>query len=56
MRSRPALSLSEADTNLGTVSRIFEHEFGKSVRYKSIRERVVGDAGAAVMDLKPVCS
>ena len=34
--------------------RELEHEFGKSMRYKSIRELASGDSGRVVNDLKPV--
>ncbi|MDZ4689476.1 MAG: AAA domain-containing protein [Planctomycetaceae bacterium] len=34
--------------------RELEHEFGKSMRYKSIRDLVSGDSGLVVRDLKPV--
>jgi predicted DNA-binding WGR domain protein/DNA polymerase III delta prime subunit len=38
--------------NLGR--RELEHEFGKSMRYKSIRDLVADDSGLVVRDLKPV--
>lgn len=34
--------------------RTLEHEFGKSMRFKAIRELVDGDAGQVIGDLKPV--
>ncbi|MBL8888464.1 MAG: DUF4011 domain-containing protein [Planctomycetaceae bacterium] len=34
--------------------RILEHEFGKTMRYKSIRELVDGPSGVVIRDLKPV--
>ncbi len=34
--------------------RELEHEFGKSMRYKSIRDLVSGDSGTVIKDLKPV--
>lgn len=34
--------------------RELEHEFGKVMRYRSIRELVAGPAGAVIADLKPV--
>ena len=34
--------------------RELEHEFGKSMRYKSIRDLVSGDSGEVIKDLKPV--
>ncbi|WP_298289489.1 AAA domain-containing protein [Novosphingobium sp.] len=37
-----------------TGRRELEHEFGKSMRYKSIRELASGDTGRVVNDLKPV--
>jgi predicted DNA-binding WGR domain protein len=37
-----------------TGRRELEHEFGKSMRFKSIRELAGGDTGAVVNDLKPI--
>jgi predicted DNA-binding WGR domain protein len=34
--------------------RTLEHEFGKTMRYKAIRELVEGDAALVIRDLKPV--
>ena len=34
--------------------RSVEHEFGKSMRYKSIRDLAAGDSGLVIRDLKPV--
>ncbi len=34
--------------------RQLEHEFGKSMRYKSIRDLVAGETGDVVRDLKPI--
>ena len=34
--------------------RELEHEFGKTMRYKSIRDLVAGESGMVVRDLKPV--
>lgn len=34
--------------------RTLEHEFGKSMRFKAIRELVDGEAGRVIRDLKPV--
>ncbi len=34
--------------------RELEHEFGKSMRYKPIRQLVVGESGMVVKDLKPI--
>jgi len=34
--------------------RDLEHEFGKSMRYKSVRNLIDGDAGEVILDLKPV--
>jgi hypothetical protein len=34
--------------------RTLEHEFGKSMRYKSIRELVDGESGLIIRDLKPI--
>jgi len=34
--------------------RQLEHEFGKSMRYRAIRDLVAGDSGRVIRDLKPV--
>jgi predicted DNA-binding WGR domain protein len=34
--------------------RELEHEFGKTMRYKSIRDLMAGDSGSVIRDLKPV--
>lgn len=34
--------------------RILEHEFGKSMRYRPIRELVEGESGLVIKDLKPI--
>ncbi|HYG35828.1 MAG TPA: DUF4011 domain-containing protein, partial [Clostridia bacterium] len=34
--------------------RDLEHEFGKTMRYKSIRELAAGDTGQVIRDLKPI--
>jgi predicted DNA-binding WGR domain protein len=34
--------------------RDLEHEFGKSMRYKSIRDLAAGDTGRVIQDLKPI--
>lgn len=34
--------------------RDLEHEFGKTMRYKSIRDLAVGDTGQVIQDLKPI--
>jgi predicted DNA-binding WGR domain protein len=34
--------------------RELEHEFGKTMRYKSIRDLAAGDSGLVIQDLKPV--
>jgi predicted DNA-binding WGR domain protein len=63
---RDSVKLSETSvTQLDSASREFkkiyatgrrelEHEFGKSMRYKSIRELASGESGRVVNDLKPV--
>lgn len=38
----------------GTGRRELEHEFGKTMRYKSIRDLAAGDSGQVVRDLKPI--
>jgi predicted DNA-binding WGR domain protein len=37
-----------------TGRRELEHEFGKSMRFKSIRDLAAGDSGRVIRDLKPV--
>ena len=37
-----------------TGRRELEHEFGKTMRYKSIRDLAAGDSGQVVRDLKPI--
>jgi len=37
-----------------TGRREVEHEFGKTMRYKSIRDLAAGDSGQVVRDLKPI--
>src|SRR5262249_41990617 len=34
--------------------RDLEHEFGKAMRYKSIRDLAAGDTGQVIQDLKPI--
>lgn len=54
----PAAQLREEEKELkkryGRGRRDLEHEFGKSMRYKSIRDLVSGDSGEVIKDLKPV--
>ncbi len=47
---------SRSSSRSGTApgSRDLEHEFGKTMRYKSIRDLAAGDTGTVVRDLKPV--
>lgn len=56
--SLPAGQLSPSDKELklryNRGRRELEHEFGKTMRYKPIRELVSGDSGEVVKDLKPV--
>ncbi len=58
MSSLPASQLTaeqqERKRRYSRGRRELEHEFGKSMRYKSIRDLVAGDSGALVKDLKPV--
>jgi hypothetical protein len=54
----PAAQLREEEKELkkrySRGRRDLEHEFGKSMRYKSIRDLVSGDSGEVIKDLKPV--
>jgi hypothetical protein len=58
MSSLPASQLTaeqrERKQRYARGRRELEHEFGKSMRYKSIRDLVAGDSGELVKDLKPV--
>jgi predicted DNA-binding WGR domain protein len=54
-------SVTQLDNNGRAFKKIYangrrelEHEFGKSMRYKSIRELASGDSGRVVNDLKPI--
>lgn len=58
---RSSLSASQLDADgklfkkrYATGRRELEHEFGKSMRYRSIRELAGGDTGLVVNDLKPI--
>jgi hypothetical protein len=58
-RSQLAASQLDADGKLfkkaySTGRRELEHEFGKSMRYKSIREIASANSGQVVRDMKPV--
>jgi predicted DNA-binding WGR domain protein len=58
-RSQLAASQLDADGKLFKKSysagrRELEHEFGKSMRFKSIRELASGNSGQVVRDMKPV--
>ncbi|HEU4887353.1 MAG TPA: DUF4011 domain-containing protein, partial [Thermoanaerobaculia bacterium] len=56
--SAPSTQLSRADVQFkkrySTGRRELEHEFGKSMRYRSIRDLFSGPAGDVMLDLKPV--
>ena len=58
---RASLSATQLDAagkefkrRYSTGRRELEHEFGKSMRYRSIREIAGGDSGLVVNDLKPI--
>src|SRR6185503_10262664 len=40
--------------NYSAGRRDLEHEFGKSMRYKSIRDLAAGNTGDVIQDLKPI--
>ena len=48
----PEMKLFKKTFNTGR--RELEHEFGKTMRYKSIRDLAAGDSGQVVRDLKPI--
>ncbi len=56
--SQPASVLSpdqkQFKKSYTTGRRELEHEFGKTMRYKSIRDLAAGDPGSVVRDLKPI--
>ncbi len=56
--TQPATVLTPEQKSLKKIynkgRRELEHEFGKSMRYKSIRELAAGESGVVVRDLKPV--
>jgi predicted DNA-binding WGR domain protein/MoxR-like ATPase len=56
--SSPASQLSEEQKafkkSYSAGRRDLEHEFGKTMRYKSIRELAAGQTGQVIQDLKPV--
>ena len=56
--SEPAARLTREQTGFkkrfNRGRRQLEHEFGKSMRYKSIRDLVDGESGMVVDDLKPI--
>ena len=58
---RSETSVQQLDTNgrvfkktYATGRRELEHEFGKSMRYRSIRELASGESGRVLNDLKPI--
>jgi predicted DNA-binding WGR domain protein len=58
---KSAMSVTQLDANeklfkksYSTGRRELEHEFGKSMRYSSIRELSGGDSGLIINDLKPI--
>jgi predicted DNA-binding WGR domain protein len=56
--SKPAAQLSSEQKQFKQIynrgRRDLEHEFAKSMRYKSIRDLMSGDSGRVLRDLKPV--
>ena len=40
--------------NYSAGRRDLEHEFGKSMRYRSIRDLAAGNTGQVIKDLKPI--
>ena len=58
LASRSASQLSDEEKEFKKLytrgRREIEHEFGKSMRYKAIRELAAGDSGVVIRDLKPV--
>lgn len=58
LSAKPAAALSAEEKEFKAAynrgRRELEHEFGKVMRYKSIRDLVAGDSGLVISDLKPV--
>jgi hypothetical protein len=52
--ARLAPEQKEFKTAYNRGRRELEHEFGKTMRYRSIRDLVAGDSGLVIQDLKPV--
>ncbi|HLP77592.1 MAG TPA: WGR domain-containing protein, partial [Candidatus Paceibacterota bacterium] len=56
--SLPAAQLSQEQKafkkSYAAGRRDLEHEFGKTMRYKSIRDLAAGDTGQVIQDLKPI--
>src|SRR5207244_11429500 len=56
--SLPRAQLTAEHTEFKTIysrgRRELEHEFGKVMRYRSIRDLVAGNPGVVIRDLKPV--
>ena len=56
--SQPAAALTSEQKEFKIIynrgRRELEHEFGKVMRHKSIRDMVAGDSGIVIADLKPV--
>ena len=58
---RASLSATQLDADGKAFKKVYtagrrelEHEFGKSMRYKAIRELASGDSGRVVRDMKPI--
>ncbi len=58
LAARPSIKLSKEEEafkrRYNAGRRELEHEFGKSMRYKSVRGLLAGAAGEVIRDLKPV--
>ncbi len=56
--AKPASQLTQQQKEVKHIynrgRRELEHEFGKTMRYKSIRDLMAGDSGSVIRDLKPV--
>jgi predicted DNA-binding WGR domain protein len=52
--SQPTTEQKELKTIYNRGRRELEHEFGKTMRYRSIRDLVAQDTGVVIQDLKPV--
>lgn len=54
LRMQPDLKNAAFSKRYQQGRKLLEHEFGKTMRYRPIRDLVDGDSGMVVLDLKPI--